>query len=408
LPKPRVAVAMSGGVDSSLACLLLVEQGFDVVGLTMKLVAAPPSQDDPVAKPCCTLEMTRDAQRICCELGIPHYTVNLVEAFEEEVIARFVEDYSRGRTPNPCLVCNSKFKFGHLLHKAQQLGAEYLATGHYVRAGEILKQRGFIDNHILARGSGDQYGREEAKARILLARGTDRGKDQSYALYGLTQDMLKHALFPLGNFTKQHVREIAAQKGIITAEKPESQEICFVTQGSYRTFLEERNVKMLPGLFADTSGKVLGHHKGLAFYTVGQRKGLGISSPYPLYVVGIDAGENVVIVGKRNEAYSEGCYIEDLNFVMVDHLDSPVEGTCMVRYRGKEVPATLIPLKNDLLHRGPGQVASHEQEGLASSEEAGRVLVKFDQPQFAVTPGQALVFYRGEFVYGGGTIVKKT
>ena len=198
---------------------------------------------------------------------------------------------------------------------------------------------------------------EEAKARILLARGTDRGKDQSYALYGLTQDMLKHALFPLGNFTKQHVREIAAQKGIITAEKPESQEICFVTQGSYRTFLEERNVKMLPGLFADTSGKVLGHHKGLAFYTVGQRKGLGISSPYPLYVVGIDAGENVVIVGKRNEAYSEGCYIEDLNFVMVDHLDSPVEGTCMVRYRGKEVPATLIPLKNDLLHRGPGPVS---------------------------------------------------
>ncbi len=219
---------------------------------------------------------------------------------------------------------------------------------------------------------------------------------------------MKHALFPLGNLTKQHVREIAAQKGLVTAEKPESQEICFVTQGSYRTFLEERNVKTLPGLFVDTSGKVLGHHKGLAFYTVGQRKGLGISSPYPLYVVGIDAGENVVIVGKRNEAYSEGCYIEDLNFVMVDHLDSPVEGTCMVRYRGREVPATLIPLKNDLLHRGPGQVSSHEQEGLASSEEAGRVLVKFDQPQFAVTPGQALVFYRGEFVYGGGTIVKKT
>ena len=199
-------------------------------------------------------------------------------------------------------------------------------------------------------------------------------------------------MFPLGNLTKQHVRQMASQRGLVTAEKPESQEICFVTQGSYREFLEERRVRSLPGLVVDTSGKVLGHHNGLAFYTVGQRKGLGISSPYPLYVVGIDVDENKVIAGERSEAYAEGCYIEDVNFIMADYPDSPVEGTCMVRYRGREVPATLIPCNG-----GPYQ-------GLSGR---GRALVRFSWPQFAVTPGQALVFYQGEFVYGGGTIAEK-
>ncbi len=391
MPGPRVAVAMSGGVDSSLACLLLVEQGFDVIGLTMKVLANP--QGDPAAKPSCTLDMAESARRICCGLGIRHYTINLVEEFEKEVITPFIEDYLRGRTPNPCLVCNSKFKFGYLLDKAREIGAQYLATGHYVKAGEITgTDRGFVENHILAAEPAMAPADMEARPRALLARGTDKGKDQSYALYGLTQDMLSHAVFPLGDLTKQHVRQMASQRRLVTAEKPESQEICFVTQGSYRKFLEERRVRTVPGLIVDTSGKVLGHHNGLAFYTVGQRKGLGIGSPYPLYVVGIDAEENKVIAGKRSEAYADGCYIEDLNFIMADHPDSPVEGTCMVRYRGREVSATLIPCN-------AGQC-----QGFSGR---GRVLVRFSQPQFAVTPGQALVFYHGEFVYGGGTIVEK-
>ncbi len=414
LPKPVVGVAMSGGVDSSLACLLLAEQGFEVIGLTMEALDNSCLVDGPADNPCCSFEMIEDAMNMCSELGIPHYTVNLVDQFEEEVITPFVESYGRGRTPNPCLVCNVRFKFGHLLHRARELGAEYLATGHYVRSGKIYgDSRRFIENHVLAAGNVNQdnccivqwpQNGITGSDRYLLAKGKDLKKDQSYALYGLSQDVLQHAMFPLGDLTKRRVREIAKQKGLEVAEKPDSQEICFVTQGNYREFLNRRSVKARPGNIVDTCGKVLGRHKGIAFYTIGQRKGLGISGSQPLYVVDIDLDENQIIVGKREEAYADGCYVEDLNFVMVSRPDASVRGTCMVRYRGREVPATLIPNPGNNI----GLLEDRPDQGSGAGRHADVALVKFDQPQFAVTPGQALVLYKGEFVYGGGTIVKRT
>jgi len=384
LPKVRVAVAMSGGVDSSVACLLLAQKGFEVVGLTMKLLANPPSHDR-TAKACCSLEITENAKKVCFRLGIPHYTIDLVEEFEENVIFPFIRDYVHGKTPNPCLLCNSKIKFGRLLRKAREIGAEYLATGHYVRAGRFDSSKKFWENHEIALPKLDNF-----TSRVFLLRGKYRPKDQSYALYGLTQEMLAHAMFPLGSLTKEKVRKIAKEKGLVTAEKTESQEICFVTEGSYRTFLAERGVKVEPGPILDTSGKILGKHRGIAFYTIGQRKGLGIGGGEPLYVVNIDVGKNQIIVGKREEAYSKGAYLEEVNLIAQPELESVVKGTCMVRYRGKEVSATLMP----------------EKEG-KDGQDRSRALVMFDEPQFAVTPGQALVFYQGDMVYGGGVISRR-
>ncbi len=355
---------MSGGVDSSVACLLLKQRGYDVVGLTMKLLPNPPSQDVARA-PCCTLEMAQDAMRICHSLGIPHYTIDLVEEFSESVIFPFVREYSLARTPNPCLQCNRVMKFGHLLWKARELGCEYIATGHYAR----VRHR---DSH---------------QSRALLLRGVDRKKDQSYALYQLTQDELGHSLFPLGDLTKEEVRRIAHEAGLRTADKPESQEICFVT-GSYREFLEERGLEVEPGEIVDTSGKVLGRHAGLPFYTIGQRKGLGVAGGRPLYVVDLDRERNAVVVGTRSEAYSMGCVVEGLNLIAEERLKGPVRGTCMVRYRGKEVDATMEPLPE-------------------RPEELTSAIIRFDSPEFAVTPGQSAVLYQGDLVYGGGVIARR-
>jgi tRNA-specific 2-thiouridylase len=355
----RVAVAMSGGVDSSVACLLLKQEGFDVVGLTMKLLPDPPAGDLVPRAPCCSLEMADDARRVCASLGIPHYTVNLVSYFEEDVIVPFTGDYAKGRTPNPCLQCNKVMKFHHLLRKAGEIGAPYVATGHYARV------------------------QPEPGGRTLLLRGVDRTKDQSYALYGLTQDELAHAMFPLGRLTKKEVREIARDAGLRTAEKPESQEICFVSHG-YRQFLAERGVTPEPGPIVDVSGKVLGKHSGIPFYTVGQRRGLGVSGGEALYVVDLDLDTNTVVVGKRDDAHSSGCFVDGLNLVASETLDGPVTGTCMVRYRGTEVPATL--------RKGDSPLEAR---------------FDFGGPQFAVTPGQAAVLYQGDVLYGGGTIVKR-
>lgn len=365
MPGVRVAVAMSGGVDSSVACLLLKQKGYDVVGLTMKLLPNPPSSDVPRA-PCCTLEMAEDAMRICHSLGIPHYTINLVDEFDEDVIVPFVRDYSLARTPNPCLQCNRTMKFGHLLRKAREIGCEYIATGHYAR----------VESRSGAAG-----------VHAFLLRGIDRSKDQSYALYPLTQDELGHSMFPLGDLTKEEVRKIAREAGLRTADKPESQEICFVTN-SYREFLAERGIEPEPGLIVDTAGRVAGRHLGLPFYTVGQRKGLGVAAGEPMYIVDLDMERNVVVVGKRSEAYSRGCLVEDLNVIAADRVSGPVQGTCMVRYRGTEVEATILPLP-------------HLPEALDSA------MIRFASPLFAVTPGQSAVLYQGELVYAGGTIARR-
>jgi tRNA-specific 2-thiouridylase len=364
LQAKRVAVAMSGGVDSSVACLLLKRQGYDVIGLTMKLLPNPPSQD-VVRAPCCTLEMAQDAMRICHSLGIPHYTIDLVEEFDESVILPFVREYFLARTPNPCLQCNRAMKFGHLLRKARELGCDYIATGHYARVRH----------------------RTDSESRALLMRGVDRTKDQSYALYQLTQDELERSLFPLGDLTKEEVRRIARESGLRTADKPESQEICFVA-GSYREFLSGRGLEAEPGDIVDTSGKVLGRHAGLPFYTVGQRKGLGVAGGEPLYVVDLDRARNAVVVGKRSEAYSMGCVVEGLNVIADNRLRGSVRGTCMVRYRGKEVGATMEPL-------------SYRQE------EPDSAVIRFGTPEFAVTPGQSAVLYQDDLVYGGGVIAKR-
>ncbi len=407
LAKPKVAVAMSGGVDSSVACALLLEKGFEVFGITMKISEAPNDSYDS------RIDQSglgggyfaiEDAKKVCDQLSVPHYVVDLTREFEREVIEPFVEGYTQGVTPNPCVVCNPKIKFGHLLDKAEELGADYLATGHYARCGRLRKDtQELVENCVSAAvqwAHDEDSGKWEdpcLSPRTYLVRAKDRDRDQTYVLYGLDQNMLSHAMFPLGNLTKTQVREIAREKGLHAADRLESQEICFITQESYREFLEERNVRFEPGLIVDTAGEVLGCHRGLQNYTVGQRRGLGIHGPDPLYVIRIDVEENKLIVGKREEGYAHGCYIHRLNFIMTEAPDSPVHGTCAVRYRGKEVEATLYP---------PAFLMAKGEEGGASKDLRDIAYVKFSTPLFAVAPGQSLVFYQGDFVYGGGTILK--
>ncbi len=395
MPKPTVAVGMSGGADSSAACLLLIEQGFNVFGITMEVL--------PGESYCSNLTAVEDARLVCQELGIPHYIADLRKQFESEVITAFKESYYQGRTPNPCLICNVKFKFGYLLDETKKLGADYLATGHYVQVGKIVGTQGqFVESHLLASGKFDgssdgegvEYLKTQAGSRFLLARGVDGSKDQSYALYGLDQTALSSVLFPLGSLEKQKVRKILREKGLSVAQKPESQDICFVPKKGY-TALFHQDDKIRPGPIVDTSGKVLGYHKGLAYYTIGQRRGLGVQASYPLYVVKIDADANQIIVGKKEESYAKACYVAGMNFIMTDYPNSQVQATCMVRYRGKEVGAVLIP-----------QWENCSGEGVKNKSCDDVMLVKFDEPQFAVTPGQSLVLYKGRFVYGGGVIIE--
>jgi len=357
-----VMVAMSGGVDSSLAAALLLEEGFRVTGVTLHLWAGEPTWQ-PRESACCSVEAVEGARRVCQLLGVPHYVFNVEGAFLARVVNPFVEAYRTGHTPNPCIACNREIKFRLLLDRARALGFRYLATGHYAR---IIAEEG------------------EAGPRWHLLRGVDRRKDQSYVLYMLGQEDLGHLLFPLGGLRKEQVRREAARRGLPTAGRPESQEICFVTERDYRQFLSKRVPEVAsPGPIRDLTGKVIGMHQGLAFYTVGQRKGLGLSGhPVPLFVIAIDVKENALVVGPEEALYARGLEAERTTFVSGKWPQQPLRVSAQVRYRSAASPGTLFPLA------------------------PGRVRLIFDAPERAITPGQAVVFYQGDEVLGGGTISK--
>jgi len=342
---------MSGGVDSSTAAALLVREGYEVIGVTMRLWTVEQPELPLHHRRCCSVEDIDDARSVCQHLGIPHYVLSFEREFGAQVVDYFVAEYGRGRTPNPCLACNQHVKFRPLLAKARALGADHLATGHYAR----IVRNGHYE----------------------LWRARDPRKDQSYVLYMLGQEELSHTLFPLGEYTKEEVRELARSLDLPVADKPDSEEVCFVTQPDYRSFLAER-LPQKPGEIVDRRGHVLGYHSGISGFTIGQRHGLGIAQGVPLYVTSIDAEHNRVVVGGREELYRTSLWAEELHFVA-----GPPEGAIMVeakvRYRSPATPARL-------------------------KLEGGRAQVRFLEPQRAVAPGQAVVFYQGEKVLGGGII----
>jgi tRNA-specific 2-thiouridylase len=368
----KLAVAMSGGVDSSAAAALLKEQGHDLVGFTMQLWDQRrginvDENGDPLPSRCCSLDDVYDARRVAEELGFPFYVLNLEKDFERDVVQPFVDSYLSGETPIPCVSCNSRLKFASLDRLAQSLGCEKVATGHYARV---------------------EY--DEESKRYRLFRGRNLQKDQSYFLWELTQEQLSHAMFPLGEMSKPEVREVAREHALAVAEKSESQEICFVPDGDYAGFIDRYleatgSADRTPGTgeIVGAGGEVVGHHSGIHRYTVGQRRGIGIAAERALYVINIDAEKNQVLVGGRDELLAQEFVAARVNWVSQEGLERPIRAEVSVRYRHTPAPATI------------------------TRAGEGRVSVTFDEPQRAITPGQATVFYSGDEVLGGGWIVKQ-
>lgn len=357
--KKKVVLGMSGGVDSSVAAYILKEEGYDVIGITMSVIPQDERFDEREMG-CCSISSVFDAKRVAEDLSIPHYVMNFRNVFERKVIDYFVDEYLQGKTPNPCVACNKFIKFDEFLKKAKALGADYIATGHYATIEK-----------------------DKESGRYLMKRAMDVKKDQTYFLYNMTQYQLKHTLMPLGQYTKDKVRDIAEKIGLNIFDKPDSEEICFIPDNDHGRFIKEREPdKVMPGKFIDKDGNVLGEHKGIVYYTIGQRKGLGISLGRRMFVQKIIPEKNLIVLGDEEELFKNKLYADDLNIIPYEKLPPHMEITAKVRYSMKESKAIITP-------RGDG------------------VLVEFKEPQRAITKGQSVVFYHKELVIGGG-IIKET
>lgn len=354
----KALIAMSGGVDSSVASLLIKEAGYECTGITMKLYDNEDIGEEKT-NTCCSDDDIADARAVCNKLGIPYYVFNFRDSFNEEVISRFIKAYENGSTPNPCIDCNRYIKFDRLMLRMKELKMDYVVTGHYARI---------------------EF--DEKLNRFILKKAVDDTKDQSYVLYSLTQEQLKHTLFPLGSMNKAEARKIAEEHGFINAKKHDSQDICFVPNGKYAEFIEQYTGKKYKnGDFVDKNGNVLGEHKGIIRYTIGQRKGLGLALPAPMYVCEKDLVNNKVILGSNDDLFSSELYAENINLITCDKITEPMRVKAKVRYNQKEQYATVEQISEDMLH------------------------IVFDEPQRAISKGQAVVMYDGDVVVGGGTII---
>ncbi len=358
MEKKKVVVGMSGGVDSSVAAYLLKEQGYDVIGVTMQIWQDEDRAIQEENGGCCGLSAVDDARRVASELEIPYYVMNFKKEFKRDVIDYFIEEYRQGRTPNPCIACNRYVKWESLLKRSMEIGADYIATGHYAR---IVK----LEN-----------------GRYTLMRSATIAKDQTYALYNLTQEQLSHTLMPVGEYSKEEVRKIAEKINLQVANKPDSQDICFVPDGDYAGFIEESTgEKIQLGNFVDMEGNILGQHKGIIHYTVGQRKGLGLALGKPVFVIEIRPETNEVVIGDREDSLSYTVRANQVNFMSVENIEGEIRVFAKIRYNHKGAWCTV------------------------KKTGADEILCTFDEPQRAITPGQAVVLYDGDYVLGGGTII---
>lgn len=355
----KVVIGMSGGVDSSVAAYLLKKQGYDVIGATMQIWQ---DEDDFVQEEnggCCGLSAVNDARRVANQIGIPYYVMNFKKEFKENVIDYFIGEYLEARTPNPCIACNRYVKWESLLKRSLDIGADYIATGHYARIKKL------------------------PNGRYTIQQSVTQTKDQTYALYNLTQEQLSHTLMPVGDYTKDEIRKIAEEVGLMVAHKPDSQEICFVSDNNYAKYIEDTTGQKSPeGNFVDLDGNILGKHKGIIHYTIGQRKGLGLAMGKPVFVVDIKKETNEVVIGSNEDVFAKGLIADKVNFMSIPSLEGEMRVRAKVRYNHKGADCTIRMLGDDLIE------------------------CTFDEPQRAITPGQAVVFYEDDYVVGGASILR--